>query len=151
MHLESLKPTIFPPTHVLIVAFISIIVNLALILINQLNHSLIMSQPPIFAVPSVDENDYKLITLDNCMQCLLISDKTTEKAAAAVDVRVGSLSDPEDLPGLAHFLEHMLFYSSEKYPKEDEYSQWISEHGGHTNAYTASTCFSLSLFQNPLP
>ncbi len=34
---------------------------------------------------------------------------------------MGSLSDPDDLPGLAHFLEHMLFYSSEKYPVEDEY------------------------------
>lgn len=25
------------------------------------------------------------------------------------------------MPGLAHFTEHMLFYSSEKYPAEDEY------------------------------
>lgn len=36
-------------------------------------------------------------------------------------VRVGSLSDPDDVPGLAHFTEHMLFYSSHKYPEEDEY------------------------------
>ncbi len=31
------------------------------------------------------------------------------------------MSDPEDIDGLAHFCEHMLFYSSEKYPEEDEY------------------------------
>lgn len=40
-------------------------------------------------------------------------------------VRVGSMSDPQELPGLAHFCEHMLFYSSEKYPVEDEYSRWV--------------------------
>jgi insulysin len=33
---------------------------------------------------------------------------------------VGSLKDPDELPGLAHFLEHMLFFSSEKFPEEDE-------------------------------
>lgn len=48
------------------------------------------------------------------------------------------MADPLELPGLAHFLEHMLFYASTKYPTEDEYSKFISEHGGHTNAYTAS-------------
>lgn len=53
-------------------------------------------------------------------------------------MRVGSLSDPAELPGLAHFLEHMLFYASERYPEEDEYSKFISEHGGSTNAYTAA-------------
>jgi hypothetical protein len=41
-------------------------------------------------------------------------------------VRVGSMSDKAELPGLAHFLEHMLFYSSEKYPTEDEYSKCVS-------------------------
>jgi hypothetical protein len=33
------------------------------------------------------------------------------------------MCDPQELPGLAHFCEHMLFYSSEKYPVEDEYSR----------------------------
>ena len=51
------------------------------------------------------------------------------QSAASVDVRVGYLSDPADLPGLAHFTEHMLFYSSEKYPKEDEYV--TTEHTFH--------------------
>ena len=32
----------------------------------------------------------------------------------------------------------MLFYSSEKYPKEDEYSKFISEHGGFCNAFTSA-------------
>ena len=41
--------------------------------------------------------------------------------ASAGQVRVGSMSDPADVAGLAHFTEHMLFYSSEKYPEEGEY------------------------------
>ena len=50
---------------------------------------------------------------------------------------VGSYSDPEDIPGLAHFLEHMLFMGTEKYPDENEYSKFLSEHGGGSNAYTS--------------
>ena len=38
------------------------------------------------------------------------------------------MSDPEELPGLAHFCEHMLFYSSEKFPEEDAYSKFIVRH-----------------------
>ncbi|MEW5314724.1 MAG: hypothetical protein WDW38_006196 [Sanguina aurantia] len=53
-------------------------------------------------------------------------------------VNIGSLLDPVGLDGLAHFTEHMLFYSSAKYPVEDEYSKYVSDHGGHTNAWTAS-------------
>lgn len=40
-------------------------------------------------------------------------------------VAVGSYSDPDDIPGLAHFLEHMLFFGSEKYPEENGYGKFI--------------------------
>ena len=33
---------------------------------------------------------------------------------------------------------HLQLCSSAKYPEEDEYSKFISEHGGHTNAYTSN-------------
>ena len=52
------------------------------------------------------------------MQVMLISDPTCDYAAAAIDVGVGSASDPDAFPGLAHFLEHMLFLGTQKYPKE---------------------------------
>lgn len=51
---------------------------------------------------------------------------------------VGHLMDPWNLPGLAHFCEHMLFLGTDKYPSENEYSKFISSHGGITNAYTAT-------------
>lgn len=49
----------------------------------------------------------------------------------------GSLSDPPNISGLAHFCEHMLFLGTEKYPKENEYSQFLSEHAGSSNAFTS--------------
>lgn len=80
-------------------------------------------------------------------QVALVSDKEAEMAAAAADVKAGSLLDDDDLPGIAHLLEHMLFFSSKPYPKEDEYRQFISEHGGSTNAFTSQldTCFFFSV------
>lgn len=91
-----------------------------------------------FVKPLQDKLQYRIVTLSNQLKAILISDPDTDKAAAALDVHAGSLLDPPSVLGLAHFTEHMLFYSSEKYPIEDEYSKFISEHGGHTNAFTAA-------------
>ncbi|GFR52343.1 hypothetical protein Agub_g14888, partial [Astrephomene gubernaculifera] len=88
--------------------------------------------------PANDDLQYRHLVLPNNLRVMLVSDPTTDKAGAAMDVFVGSLSDPDAFPGLAHFTEHMLFFSSEKYPVEDEYTKFISDHGGTTNAYTAA-------------
>ncbi|KAK1366199.1 insulin-degrading enzyme-like 1, peroxisomal [Heracleum sosnowskyi] len=88
--------------------------------------------------PRTDNREYKNVLLNNSLQVLLISDPETDKCAASMNVCVGSFSDPKGLEGLAHFLEHMLFYASEKYPLEDSYSKYITEHGGSTNAFTSS-------------
>ena len=58
-------------------------------------------------------------------------------AAASMNVAIGSLQDPFERPGLAHFLEHMLFMGSKKYPDEKEYSEYISQHAGEDNAWTS--------------
>ncbi|KAG5399741.1 hypothetical protein IGI04_014348 [Brassica rapa subsp. trilocularis] len=87
--------------------------------------------------PRTDKREYRRIVLKNSLEVLLISDPETDKCAASMNVSVGSFSDPEGLDGLAHFLEHMLFYASEKYPEEDSYSKYVTEHGGSRNAYTS--------------
>lgn len=85
----------------------------------------------------VDNRDYRYVVMDNGLKALLISDPDTDKAAAAVDVNVGSYQDPDNRLGLAHFLEHMLFMGSEKYPEVDGYFEYIRANGGSANAYTA--------------
>ncbi|XP_017159928.1 nardilysin-like [Poecilia reticulata] len=63
--------------------------------------------------------------------------KSSEKqAAAALCVGVGSFCDPDDLPGLAHFLEHMVFMGSEKFPAENDFDAFLKRHGGSDNAST---------------
>ncbi|ORZ23957.1 Metalloenzyme, LuxS/M16 peptidase-like protein [Absidia repens] len=84
-----------------------------------------------------DDRDYRLIKLaNNSLQVLLVHDKDTDKSSAALDVHVGHLSDPVELQGLAHFCEHLLFMGTEKYPKENDYNQYLSEHSGFSNAFT---------------
>jgi insulysin len=73
------------------------------------------------------------------MMCLLIQDDEADKSAAALDVGVGAALDPKEFYGTAHFLEHMLFMGTEKYPSENEYSEFIKNAGGYNNAYTSST------------
>ncbi|GAB2267014.1 Insulin-degrading enzyme-like 1, peroxisomal [Dionaea muscipula] len=87
--------------------------------------------------PRTDNRQYKRIVLQNSLEVLLVSDPDTDKCAAAMNVDIGSFSDPEGLEGLAHFLEHMLFYASEKYPLEDSYCKYITQNGGSTNAFTS--------------
>lgn len=83
-----------------------------------------------------DNRDYRGLQLTNGLKVLLISDPATDKAAAAMTVDVGHMSDPENLPGLAHFCEHMLFLGTKKYPNENAYSTYLSENGGSSNAST---------------
>ncbi|OUS34959.1 peptidase M16 ['Osedax' symbiont bacterium Rs2_46_30_T18] len=84
-----------------------------------------------------DQRQYQSFTLDNQLQVLLISDPQTDKAAVSLDIDVGSNSNPENRPGLAHFLEHMLFLGTKKYPQSSDYSAFIQSHGGSQNAFTS--------------
>lgn len=84
-----------------------------------------------------DSRDYRVLTLENGLNVLLVSDPEADKAAASMNVRVGSAQDPDDLQGLAHFLEHMLFLGTEPYPESDAYQRYISNNAGSHNAFTA--------------
>ena len=98
-----------------------------------------MSATPKIIKSRSDARRYKHITLPNKMQCILIQDDEADKSAASLDVHVGCSLDPKPFYGTAHFLEHMLFMGSKKYPSENEYSEYIKDHGGYSNAYTSLT------------
>ncbi len=88
--------------------------------------------------PALEGRTVEKLILDNGLQVLLISDPGADQSAAGVAVDAGSWEDPKEYPGMAHFLEHMLFMGTEAYPNEFEYMQFISDHGGSVNAFTAS-------------
>ncbi|EUC29549.1 hypothetical protein COCCADRAFT_8266 [Bipolaris zeicola 26-R-13] len=89
--------------------------------------------------PQLDDRSYRIVTLPNQLEVLLIHEAETDKASAALDVNVGSFSDAPDMPGIAHAVEHLLFMGTEKYPEENAYNQYLTRHGGYSNAFTAST------------
>ena len=64
--------------------------------------------------PSLDDRSYRVIRLSNKLEALLVHDPETDQASAAMDVNVGNYSDPEDMPGMAHAVEHLLFMGTEK-------------------------------------
>jgi insulysin len=57
--------------------------------------------------PSLDDRSYRVIRLPNELEVLLVHDATTDKASAAMDVNVGAFCDEEDMPGMAHAVEHV--------------------------------------------
>ncbi|XP_074028660.1 nardilysin isoform X2 [Leptinotarsa decemlineata] len=73
-------------------------------------------------------------------------------AAAGLCIGVGSYSDPIEVPGMAHFLEHMVFMGSEKFPAENDFDSFIKKGGGSDNASTdtESTCFYFECLEKHL-
>ncbi|KAH8275979.1 hypothetical protein KR018_000489, partial [Drosophila ironensis] len=65
------------------------------------------------------------------------SEEGDEKlAACALLIDYGSFAEPVQYPGMAHFLEHMIFMGSEKYPVENIFDAHIKKCGGFSNANT---------------
>merc|ERR1719431_1954587 len=87
-----------------------------------------------------DENDEEEEEEDEEEETLskraITSNTGLKMSAAALCVHMGSFSDPEDVPGLAHFLEHMVFMGSKKFPDENGFDSFIAKHGGYDNAST---------------
>nr|WP_269135162.1 insulinase family protein [Vibrio cincinnatiensis] len=107
------------------------------------------SENPVHISPN-DSNRYRNLTLTNGLRVLLIHDSSAQKSAAALAVKVGHFDDPIERQGLAHYLEHMLFLGTKKYPKSGDFQQFISQHGGSNNAWTGTehSCFFFDVSPN---
>lgn len=67
--------------------------------------------------PDLDDRSYRVIELPNKLEALLVHDPQTDKASASLNVNVGNFSDDDDMPGMAHAVEHLLFMGTEKVRK----------------------------------
>jgi insulysin len=86
---------------------------------------------------SFTNGDTLKIRLENGLSAYLICNPSLKESAASLAVEAGSWDDPAEFPGMAHFVEHLLFLGSDAYPKEMDYSQYIVERGGECNAFTS--------------
>lgn len=63
---------------------------------------------------SVYSQDFKIYTLDNGLTVYLWPDANQPDVTGVVAVRAGSIDEPAEYTGLAHYLEHVLFKGTEK-------------------------------------
>lgn len=86
--------------------------------------------------PITQNQNLRYLTLPNDLTILLINDPDTPISACAIQVNAGSSNEPKEVMGLAHFLEHMLFQGSYKYPANDYFDDFLGRNNGQTNAFT---------------
>jgi insulysin len=89
-------------------------------------------------IPKNETRTFKYGKLDNNLKYTIIHDINTDESNMVVYIKAGYIYDPKEYMGLAHFLEHMLFMGSHKYPDEKYFFTKITEYGGYSNAYTDS-------------
>jgi len=79
--------------------------------------------------------DVSTFTLSNGMQVVVIPDHRAPVVTHMVYYKVGSADEPMGEAGIAHFLEHLMFKGTPKYPA-GELDRLIRTNGGDGNAFT---------------
>ncbi len=74
----------------------------------------------------------------------------SESVTALLVVRVGSRYETRANNGISHFVEHMVFDGTEKWPTEEEVTDVITHRGGHWNGWTdeETTTYFVQLAQH---
>jgi zinc protease len=90
--------------------------------------------PPAPAAPdtAIAVSEFRL---ENGMQVVVIPDRRSPIVTHMVWYRNGSTDDPPGKSGLAHFLEHLMFKGTERYPA-GTFSDTLAALGAEENAFT---------------
>ena len=80
--------------------------------------------------------DAKQFKLKNGLQVIVIENSRAPVVSQMIWYNVGSIDEKFGKSGLAHFLEHLMFKGTKKYPS-GFYSKYISKNGGTENAFTS--------------
>ena len=86
-------------------------------------------------VPAGAEPRASEFKLANGMQVVVIPDHRAPVVTHMVWYKVGAADEPKGVSGIAHFLEHLMFKSTDKIAV-GEFSKIISRLGGQDNAFT---------------
>lgn len=87
-------------------------------------------------MPASDSSTHRSLTLSNGLSVSLCSAPRLKRCAATLRVAAGSHDVPEQWPGLAHFLEHLFFLGTERFPADENLMAYVQRHGGQLNAST---------------
>lgn len=80
--------------------------------------------------------DAKQFRLKNGLQVIVIENSRAPVVSQMIWYNVGSIDEEFGKSGLAHFLEHLMFKGTKRYPS-GYYSKYISKNGGTENAFTS--------------
>lgn len=90
------------------------------------------------------------LTLANGLRVCLRHAPRLKRCAAVLHVAAGSHDVPLAWPGLAHFLEHLLFLGTERFPAGEGLMAYVQRHGGQVNASTRERTTEF-FFELPVP
>lgn len=76
-------------------------------------------------------------TLANGLEILVVPTNRVPAITHMLWVKAGGADDPADTPGMAHFLEHLMFSGTPSNPK-GAYDSTITKLGGEHNAFTSN-------------
>ena len=93
--------------------------------------------PVLHVTISGVDDEYHRLSLPSGITLLTVPMAGVESLTLLVMVRTGSRDEPEKLAGISHFLEHMVFKGTQKYPTAYEVTSAIDSIGGEFNAYTS--------------
>ncbi|KTT11330.1 pyrroloquinoline quinone biosynthesis protein PqqF [Pseudomonas oryzihabitans] len=82
---------------------------------------------------------HRRLRLANGLAVALLHDPELPQAATLMRIGAGSHQAPRAYPGLAHFLEHLFFLGSRRYPAADGLMPLVQRIGGELNASTRET------------
>jgi zinc protease len=96
--------------------------------------------------------DVSSFTLGNGMQVVVIPDRRAPVVTHMVWYKVGAADEPQGKAGIAHFLEHLMFKGTPKYP-DGAFSRIIRANGGEENAFTSQdyTAYHQRVMKERLP
>jgi zinc protease len=89
---------------------------------------------PAHANPTRPVSEFKLA---NGLTLVVVPDNRAPVVTHMIYVRAGAADEPPGKSGIAHFLEHLMFKSTEKL-KSNEFSEIVARLGGQNNAFTSS-------------
>ena len=79
---------------------------------------------------------YKKTILKNGLTVLEVPDPSAKSVLVDIFVKVGSRHEDKRINGISHFLEHLLFKGSQKYPTAQILSHALDAIGAEYNANT---------------